>query len=125
MNFNTKYPVILVRGFFVRDILWFKSFGKLDKKMRNEGFKCHISKVDAFGTIENNARILKTEIENILREEKAGKVIIIAHSKGGLDSRYMISKLGMENYVDRLITICTPHRGSEVADQMLAFLNGF
>lgn len=120
MIFNTKYPVILVHGFFVRDILWFKAFGKLDKKIHNEGFKCHISKVDAFGTIENNAQILKTEIENILREEKVDKVIIIAHSKGGLDSRYMISKLGMENYVDRLITICTPHRGSEVADQMLA-----
>jgi len=43
-------------------------------------------------------------------------VHIIAHSMGGLDSRYMISRLGMADRVLSLTTLGTPHRGSTFAD---------
>jgi triacylglycerol lipase len=35
---------------------------------------------------------------------------------GGLDARYMISKLGMDDRVAALLTVTTPHRGSAYAD---------
>jgi len=58
---------------------------------------------------------LKTYLDT--QPEVAGKnVHLIAHSMGGLDSRYMISKLGMAGRVISLTTIGTPHRGSPVAD---------
>lgn len=41
---------------------------------------------------------------------------IIAHSKGGLDSRYVISGLHMAPYIASLTTINTPHRGSRLVD---------
>ena len=44
---------------------------------------------------------------------------IIAHSKGGLDSRYLISGLHMAPYVASLTTICTPHRGSMLVDLLM------
>ncbi|HEV3258095.1 MAG TPA: alpha/beta fold hydrolase [Gemmataceae bacterium] len=43
-------------------------------------------------------------------------VHILGHSMGGLDSRYMISRLGMAPRVLSLTTIATPHRGSPFAD---------
>jgi triacylglycerol lipase len=43
-------------------------------------------------------------------------VHLIAHSMGGLDARYMISRLGMEQQVLSLTTIGTPHRGTTFAD---------
>src|SRR4030095_5497233 len=49
--------------------------------------------------------------------EVAGrKIHLVAHSMGGLDSRYMISKLGMAEQVLSLTTIGTPHHGSPIAD---------
>ena len=39
------------------------------------------------------------------------KFNIVAHSMGGLVSRYYIENLGHDNRVDKLITICTPHWG--------------
>src|SRR5436190_277798 len=48
-----------------------------------------------------------------------GKVIIIAHSMGGLDARYMISRLGMADRVAALVTLSTPHHGSPYADWCL------
>ena len=50
------------------------------------------------------------------RETGCGKVNIIAHSKGGLDARYAISKLGMAPYVASLTTMNTPHRGCRFVD---------
>jgi triacylglycerol lipase len=38
---------------------------------------------------------------------------------GGLDTRYMISKLGMEDRIISLTTISTPHQGSPLADLFL------
>ena len=43
---------------------------------------------------------------------------IIAHSKGGLDSKYMITKLGMEDKVASLTTLSTPHKGSIIASKI-------
>src|SRR5262249_5187529 len=41
----------------------------------------------------------------------ARAVHVFAHSMGGLDARYMISRLGMAKRVLSLTTIATPHRG--------------
>ncbi|WLD92620.1 triacylglycerol lipase [Alkalihalobacillus sp. AL-G] len=38
---------------------------------------------------------------------------LVAHSKGGLISRYLIENLGYSYYVDRLMTFGTPHFGSD------------
>ena len=47
------------------------------------------------------------------------KVNIIAHSKGGLDSRAAIAHCGMAPYVATLTTINTPHRGCIFAEYLL------
>ena len=61
----------------------------------------------------------KEEIVKILEVEGVDKVNIIAHSKGGLDSKYMIENLGMEDSVASLTTLCTPHKGSPIATNIL------
>jgi triacylglycerol lipase len=45
-----------------------------------------------------------------------GRVNVIAHSMGGLDARYAISKLGLADRVASLVTIGTPHFGTPLAD---------
>ncbi len=55
----------------------------------------------------------------VIEETGAEKVNIIAHSKGGLDSRYAISQLGMDKYVATLTTINTPHGGCDMVDFLL------
>ncbi|VTU00053.1 Putative esterase OS=uncultured microorganism PE=4 SV=1: Abhydrolase_6 [Gemmataceae bacterium] len=45
-----------------------------------------------------------------------GPFHLIGHSMGGLDSRYMTAKLGMEGRVLSVTTVGTPHRGSTFAD---------
>ncbi len=59
---------------------------------------------------------LDQAIGNLMRATGAPKVVILAHSMGGLVSRYYIETLGNDDVVDRLITIGTPHKGTVLAD---------
>jgi triacylglycerol lipase len=57
------------------------------------------------------------ELKDFLQEHSpSDPVHLLAHSMGGLDSRYMISRLGMGGHVLTLTTLGTPHRGSSFAD---------
>jgi triacylglycerol lipase len=65
------------------------------------------------GAVAKRALQLK---EFLLTHSPHEPVHLIAHSLGGLDSRYMISCLGMDDLVLSLTTLGTPHRGSSFAD---------
>jgi triacylglycerol lipase len=57
------------------------------------------------------------QLQAMLDRHAPGEPVhILAHSMGGLDSRYLISRLGMADRVLSLTTIATPHRGSAFAD---------
>lgn len=104
-----------MHGIAIKEFKVVKSFGRIGKKLEEAGHCVYASDTDGFGTIEHNAEQLKAQIERILEKEHAEKVNILAHSKGGLDSKYMISRLGMEDRVASLTTLSTPHRGSKLA----------
>lgn len=112
---QTKYPIVLVHGVALKECRMFKAFGRIGKILRKAGYTVYVAKTDGFGSIENNAAQLKTHIDEILWHENTDKVNIIAHSKGGLDSKYMIQELDMAGAVASLTTLSTPHKGSVVA----------
>ena len=112
---QTKYPIVLVHGIALKEGRFFKAFGRIEKTLREAGYTVYSAKTDGFGTIENNAAQLKREIERIRQAEHADKVNLIAHSKGGLDAKYMMQALSMADSVASLTTLSTPHKGSEVA----------
>ncbi|MBP5593147.1 MAG: alpha/beta fold hydrolase [Clostridia bacterium] len=116
---NTKYPIILVHGLFVKDVMFLKSFGKIDKKLEEKGFFIYKSKIGGMQKIEDNALILKKEILEILKTKGTDKVNIIAHSQGGLVAKYVITEMGMEDSVASLTTLCTPHRGTPFASGLV------
>lgn len=85
--------------------------------MRANQIQVIMAQVPASSSIEERALKLSQDIA----AQAAGKSVnIIAHSMGGLDARYMISRLKPANVkVLSLTTIATPHRGSAFADYCL------
>lgn len=114
MNVKLKYPVILVHGINSKDYKLF--WGNIPKRLEELGLKVYFGNTDAWGSIENNAEYLKETVDKVLSECNCNKVNIIAHSKGGIDSRYLISSLNYGDKVASLTTISTPHKGAELAD---------
>jgi len=109
-----KYPVVLVHGVMAKDnnLFW----GRIPEKLKNAGVNVFLGNTNSWSGIESNALALRQTIDSVLAECETEKVNLIAHSKGGIDSRYLISTLGYAPKVASLTTISTPHFGSEIAD---------
>ncbi|MFH1822421.1 MAG: right-handed parallel beta-helix repeat-containing protein [Patescibacteria group bacterium] len=58
------------------------------------------------------AGLLKDKIEEVKAQTGSEKIDIIAHSMGGLVSRYYVQSNEYENDVDQLILLDTPHQGA-------------
>ena len=98
-----------------------KSAWHLPKKcpLTDSGHLVFKSEVPAVESIAVGAEALRLEIDGFRAEAGVDKVHIIAHSMGGLDSRYLISSLGYGDNVISLSTISTPHHGTPLADLAL------
>jgi triacylglycerol lipase len=112
-------PLILVHGLCGFDRLYafrrpvIDYFPGVREQLEATGNRVYSARVSPTAGIASRAADLKQFIEESV---PAGPVHIIGHSLGGLDARYMVSRLGMERQVLSLTTIATPHRGSSFAD---------
>lgn len=116
---RTKYPLVLVHGIFFRDWMFINYWGRIPRELIKNGAQIYYGKQGSSNCVAVSAEELKDNIMKIINETGCGKVNIIAHSKGGLDARYAVSKLGLSEYVSSLTTISTPHRGCRYVDFLL------
>lgn len=115
----TRYPILLVHGVFFRDSRLLNYWGRIPAALKENGAEIYYGDQQSALSVEDSAKELAVKIEEIVTRTGCGKLNIIAHSKGGLDSRYAISKLGCAKYVASLTTINTPHRGCLFAEYLL------
>lgn len=114
---RTKYPLLLVHGVFFRDSKVLNYWGRIPGELQKNGAVIHYGNHQSAAAVADSGAELARRIREVAGEE--GKVNIIAHSKGGLDCRWAISRLGMAPYVASLTTINTPHRGCIFVDYLL------
>ncbi len=98
-------------------------FLRIDRAIADRGHPVITPVVSPAASIPYRASQLKQQMLRSLddlerrgRLPPGGRCVIIAHSMGGLDARYMLSHLGMDDRVAALVTIATPHRGTTLAD---------
>ena len=115
--------IILVHG-----ILGFaKRFGldyfrDLPGRYREQGYRVFVPELDPTEGVEFRGVQLRNQIQAAADAgtiDTSQKTHIIAHSLGGLDSRYILSPANpnqLQVPIRSLTTISTPHRGSPVAD---------
>jgi len=120
---SLKYPVLFVHGAGFRDksLGFIDYWGRIPNLFRKNGVVVYYGGTDAWGSIEKNAEILKKKISSIIKEKNTEKVNIFAHSRGGLEARYLISSLNMEHAVASLTTFSTPHHGVKAMNIAIKF----
>ncbi len=118
---NLKYPILLVHGMGFRDYKHICYWGRIPGMLEKMGCKVYFGNQDSNADIKTNGDHLARRILQILEETGAEKLNIIAHSKGGLDTRYAISKWKLGSKVASLTTISTPHHGSKTMDALMKF----
>ncbi|MBR4760867.1 MAG: triacylglycerol lipase [Lachnospiraceae bacterium] len=115
----TKYPILMVHGVFFRDFKYFNYWGRIPKELETNGARIFYGNHQSAAAVENSAQEIADRIHAIVEETGCEKVNVIAHSKGGLDTKTAIALKGMAPYVASLTTINTPHMGCEFAEYLL------
>jgi triacylglycerol lipase len=114
-----RAPIVLVHGFLGFDHLKWNGwtiasyFANIPKLLAAASNQVRVAQLSPTGGVAERAEQLKAFLD---RELPCEPVHLLAHSMGGLDSRYMISRLGMASRVLTLTTLGTPHRGTSFAD---------
>lgn len=119
MRSELKYPILLVHGMGFRDYKGINYWGRIPKVLSEHGARIYYGHQDSNGSIESNAKQLEKALLSALKDSGSPKVNIIAHSKGGLEARYLISSMGYDEKIASLTTISTPHNGSETVDRLV------
>lgn len=116
-NLKLKYPIVLIHGTAARDNSLF--WGRIPKTFSENNIPFYYGNTDPWGSVTNNAKMLKSSLQEIVERSDVEKFNLIAHSKGGIDARHLISKLNEDNRIASLTTISTPHMGTPIADFFL------
>ena len=113
---GAPYPIVLHHGFFgFQNVGALTYFFNVADHLRGNGNVVFESAVDPFNNSLVRAAELGTEIDSLLATTNACKVVIVAHSQGGVDARALVSRLGYASKVAAIVTVATPHRGTTVA----------
>src|SRR5699024_437528 len=64
----------------------------------------------------DNGELLAEKIEEISVHFDNQPITIIAYSKGGVDTQTALTYYGADDYVQNVITLSSPHHGSQLAD---------
>lgn len=67
-------------------------------------------------SIWTNGATLNRQLDVILNHYGVSSVNIIAHSKGGVDTNSAVIHYGASGKVQNIVTLSSPHRGSQLAD---------
>lgn len=105
-----KYPIIIIPGYLLR---WgfMKSIADKISRLGHPVYVLpHLG--NNLKDISSSAKIVKELIE----ENNLKNIIIVAHSKGGLIGKYLMIHFDGNNRIAGLITIGTPHMGSNLAN---------
>ncbi len=118
-----RFPLVLAHGLFGFDTFSLGNqrhayFRGVAEHLRARGVEVYVLRVNPSASIADRAAQLAEQVRKI----SAPRVNIIGHSMGGLDARYAVAKLGLQDRVAALITIGTPHHGTLLADRGVRWL---
>ncbi|KAG8961356.1 hypothetical protein FRC03_005454 [Tulasnella sp. 419] len=118
-----RNPIVLCHGLYGFDVWGPSTFPKLQRHYWHDvlevlrgkvGAEVLVAGVPGTGSIADRAK----KMDGFLKEKLKGRELnLIGHSMGGLDCRYLLSRIRSTEYSPlSLTTIATPHRGSPFMD---------
>ncbi|MEU4378027.1 alpha/beta fold hydrolase [Micromonospora echinofusca] len=107
-------PVIVVGG--LSGIA--SAYGPLASRLRVDGYRVWVYQLPnlGLGDIPASARAFSSFVAQVRASTGAAKVDVVAHSEGGLVSRYFIKSLGGTSSVGRYVSLGSPQYGTYVAN---------
>lgn len=101
-------PVLLIHGYMCNRGVWWW----LRRRLRERGLRvATVNLAPPTGGIDAFAAQLHARIEDLIAESGADRVVLVAHSMGGIVARRYLRRYGPARVL-KLITLGTPHNGT-------------
>lgn len=115
-NLKAGSPVIVfIHGYSSRASTWWDG-NDMYTKAFNDGYRTAFVSVHPDKNMWVNGQLFNTMLGTITARFGVSKVVVVAHSKGGLDTDAALVHYGATNKVERAITLSSPHYGTPLAD---------
>jgi triacylglycerol lipase len=115
-----QHPVLLCHGYgAIASLVKPSPLYDIAMLLRTHHVTTFAPNIVPYAKIETRAQSWVHLIEQLTSKQSIDKLNIIAHSMGGLDIRYALAKLDIAPQVASFTTICTPHRGTSLAELTL------
>jgi triacylglycerol lipase len=109
---STALPVLLIHGYGCNSGYWYRMSMAL-QKARITHYALDMEPV--LSSIDSYVSLIETAIQRVRAETGADKVVIVAHSMGGLAARAYLRDIGGAS-IGKIITLGTPHHGTTLAN---------
>ena len=109
---GTKRGVVFVHGFVCNRGVWLPWLRQLQADPDRDFIAVDLEPV--FGPIERYAATVADAVERV-RRSTGRAPLVVAHSMGGLAVRYWLASTGHWRDVYRVVTIATPHAGTQLS----------
>jgi triacylglycerol lipase len=106
-------PILLVHGIIDNHVI----FTVMERALRRRGFQT-LAAYD-YGLLTHNIPRAAVRLGEAIQKLSAAtgyeRIHVIGHSLGGLIARYYVQRLGGDSHVHTLVTLGTPHQGTQLA----------
>ncbi len=115
-NLKAGSPVIVfIHGYSSRASTWWDG-NDMYNKAYADGYRTAFVSVHPDKNMWVNGQLFNTMLGTITARFGVNKVVVVAHSKGGLDTDAALVHYGATSKVERAITLSSPHNGTPLAD---------
>ncbi|QFT89552.1 PGAP1-like protein [Bacillus sp. THAF10] len=110
-----KPVLVFVHGINSSSRTWWENNNMYQTALSN-GYQTAFIDIHPDKNMWDNGAIINNRVRDIYNHFGQKKIVIIAHSKGGIDAQNALVHYGAYPYVSNLITLSSPHFGSQLAD---------
>lgn len=106
-----RRPILFIHGIFHNR----STFAWLKQRLHSKGYRRfkEMDLMTSLRPIPELAEQVARETQILLKNKEFSEIDIVAHSMGGVIARYFVQLLGGDGLVKNLITLGTPHQGTE------------
>ncbi|RXZ38558.1 alpha/beta fold hydrolase [Oxalobacteraceae bacterium CAVE-383] len=109
---STALPVLLIHGYGCNSGYWYQ-MSKALQQARITHYALDMEPV--LSSIDSYVSLIEAAVQRVRAETGSAKVVIVAHSMGGLAARAYLRDVGGAS-VAKIITLGTPHHGTTLAN---------
>ncbi|MDW8296995.1 MAG: hypothetical protein RMJ97_08940, partial [Raineya sp.] len=114
-NHGTKPVLVFIHGYNSSASTWWQDNDMYSKAFA-DGYRTAFVSVHPDQNMWTNGQLFANMLNTIRNHYGVSRVVVIAHSKGGVDSDAALVHYGAWNRVERVITLGSPHWGTPLAD---------